>query len=390
MLPYLRLQLVYLTASALLALAVWWLWGRSARVRASPRLRIGATAVSLGLAWVAGAAAALILGRAHFSSRFSMVAFGFYWAAVCLPLVGLAAALGRRSAKPDWPLALAAVVLLAGGAWALFVEPNRLQVDELTLRFPAWPNPAPPLRVVHVSDLQTVGSCERESRAAELINAFHPDLIVITGDYIAGPFGDPEPAIAAARAFLGSLRARLGIVCVSGHSETEALRGRVLEGLDVHYLQNEELELDLSGAGGPRRLRIFGAPAHGLDLSRFDVRREPGLVTIFVSHVPDVSWDLIGLGVDLHLAGHTHGGQIVVPGFGPPVILSQLPRSLARGLHPFGDHWLNVNPGIGMEGHHAPRIRFLCPPEIDCILLAGGGAPFEPRPPPSRRKRMFR
>jgi predicted MPP superfamily phosphohydrolase len=390
MLPYLRLQLVYLAGSAAVALAVWWLWGRSGRVRASPRLRIGATALSLGMAWAAAAAFALVVGRAHFSSRFALVAFGFYWGALCLPLGALAAALGRRAGRPDWTLALVAVVLLGGGGWALFVEPNRLQVEELTVRFPAWPNPAPPLRLVHVSDLQTVGSCERESRAAELINAFRPDLIVITGDYIAGPFGDPEPAIAAARAFVGSLRARLGIVCVSGHSETESLRRRVLDGLDVHYLNNEELELDLSGASGPRRLRIFGAPAHGLDLARFEPRREPGLVTLFVSHVPDVSWDLIGRGVDLHLAGHTHGGQIVVPGFGPPVILSQLPRSLARDLHPFGDHWLNVNPGIGMEGHHAPRIRFLCPPEIDCILLAGGGAPFEPRAAPPRRTRKLR
>jgi predicted MPP superfamily phosphohydrolase len=55
--------------------------------------------------------------------------------------------------------------------------------------------------------------------------------------------------------------------------------------------------------------------------------------------------------------------------------LSQLPREYARGLHRFGDHWLNVNPGIGMEGHHAPRIRFLCPPQIDLILLEGSGPP---------------
>ena len=83
--------------------------------------------------------------------------------------------------------------------------------------------------------------------------------------------------------------------------------------------------------------------------------------------MPDVSDRLDGLGIDLHLAGHTHGGQIVVPLYGPPVTLSSLPRRYARGLHPFGDHLINVAAGIGMEGNHAPRIRFLCPPEI-CVI----------------------
>jgi predicted MPP superfamily phosphohydrolase len=95
-------------------------------------------------------------------------------------------------------------------------------------------------------------------------------------------------------------------------------------------------------------------------------------VTLVVSHVPDLSRQLDGLGVDLHLAGHTHGGQLVIPGFGPPIILSDLPRKYAKGLHELGDHWINVTPGIGMEGNHAPRMRFFCPPEIHLLELSGG------------------
>ena len=87
-------------------------------------------------------------------------------------------------------------------------------------------------------------------------------------------------------------------------------------------------------------------------------------------------WRSNGRAVDLHLAGHTHGGQIALPFFGPPVTLSSLPRRFARGLHRFGDHWLHVTPGIGMEGSHAPRIRFLCPPSIDLIELRGGAEPL--------------
>jgi predicted MPP superfamily phosphohydrolase len=215
-----------------------------------------------------------------------------------------------------------------------------------------------------------------------MVNALDPDLIVWTGDYIAGPFADPEPAIAAARAFLGSLRARYGVVAIPGHSEPERIRSRVVAGFDhVHYLVDEELALELPDG---RRLRIFGASAERPRLDRLEPDGDPALVTIAATHVPDLSGELDGKEVELHLAGHTHGGQIAFPVLGPPVTLSRLPKRFARGLHRFGDHWLHVTPGIGMEGHHAPRIRFLCPPEIDLLLIAGGGEPLEPlaRPVP--------
>jgi predicted MPP superfamily phosphohydrolase len=100
-------------------------------------------------------------------------------------------------------------------------------------------------------------------------------------------------------------------------------------------------------------------------------QRESDFVVV-ASHVPDYSADLSALDIDLHLAGHTHGGQITIPGFGPPVTLSKLPREFAHGMNRFGEHWLDVTSGIGMEGHHAPRIRFLCPPEVVLIRIGGG------------------
>ena len=100
-------------------------------------------------------------------------------------------------------------------------------------------------------------------------------------------------------------------------------------------------------------------------------------MTLVASHVPDVTLELEGRGVDLHLAGHTHGGQVALPLYGAPYTLSRLHRRYAKGLHRYGDRWLNVNPGIGMEGNHSPRIRFLCPPQIDLLRLGGGGRPTD-------------
>jgi uncharacterized protein len=377
-LPYLQLQLLLFLASAA-AVAVLW------RVSASvPRL-----VASLFWRLLACAAAFALLARVAMAlknSGFLGVALLFYGCGVCLPVLGLFEVVRTRSARKrsHWILAGACAAVLLVAFDALLIEPNRLQLAEHELSFEAWPAEAPALRVVQISDLQTVGPCEREERALALIESLHPDLIVFCGDYVAGPFDDPEPAVADARNFLSRLRAPLGIICVPGHSEPEAVRRLVFEGLDVRYLWNEEETLEL-GAG--RRLRIVGLSANKPDCALLERPREPGLVTLVASHVPDLSWNLDGTSVDLHLAGHTHGGQITIPFWGPPVTKSQLPRGHARGLHRFGDHWLNVTPGIGMEGHYAPRIRFLNPPQVELLLLKGGGSAVARVEPPRRPER---
>lgn len=72
----------------------------------------------------------------------------------------------------------------------------------------------------------------------------------------------------------------------------------------------------------------------------------------------------------LALAGHTHGGQVQLPWFGPPLVLSNVTRAMgAGGLFRLGESWLCVSRGIGMERNHAPRIRFLCRPELTVLEL---------------------
>jgi predicted MPP superfamily phosphohydrolase len=377
MLPYVERQVIYALASGVTTLGAWILLGRFRPLCAAPRLRAVATAVSLAVPTVLWMVGARVLDDWHSTYQFIGVAHGFYVGVLWLPVVTLIGARRprrRTGGRRDWVLAAACMGLVAAGVYALFIEPNRLAVDRQRVTIDAWPADAAPLTLVHLSDLQTVGPCARNDRALELVNALEPDVIVVTGDYAAGPFGGTgadEPAVLEARRFLEGLRPKLALVCVEGHSERGAHRREIFSGLDLAYLEDEELELDL---GDGRRLRIFGLKAHEADLAAFEPRAEPGLATLFASHVPDLSGELDGLGIDLHLAGHTHGGQVALPFIGAPLTLSKLPRKYARGLHRFGDHWLNVSPGIGMEGNHAPRFRFLCPPEIDCIELVGGGS----------------
>jgi predicted MPP superfamily phosphohydrolase len=95
-------------------------------------------------------------------------------------------------------------------------------------------------------------------------------------------------------------------------------------------------------------------------------------LTLVMGHAPEFMLSAAELDVPLVLlAGHTHGGQVVLPLLGPPLTLARVPRRLARGgLHRIGESWACVSRGIGMERGHAPRIRFLCRPELVVIDLA--------------------
>jgi predicted MPP superfamily phosphohydrolase len=91
---------------------------------------------------------------------------------------------------------------------------------------------------------------------------------------------------------------------------------------------------------------------------------------IFLTHVPDTLARLHGRGVDLVVAGHTHGGQVQLPGFGPLFTFSAMPRSVAGGgLSRVEDTLLYVSRGVGLERGRAPGIRLFCRPEISLIEL---------------------
>jgi predicted MPP superfamily phosphohydrolase len=87
---------------------------------------------------------------------------------------------------------------------------------------------------------------------------------------------------------------------------------------------------------------------------------------IVLGHAPNFA--LGDVQADLLVAGHTHGGQVRLPWFGPIVTFSSIPRSWATGATRLsGNRWLVVSSGVGLERGPAPRLRFLCRPEIAVI-----------------------
>lgn len=316
--------------------------------------------LSLAIGLAAGVVSALFTATLHIKPGFGAMQHLCWTLFLHGPVVLFAAAaLTRRRLPAALGLAVAGV-----GVWSFGVEPRwldttftRIETDKLTA----------PLRVVVLSDIQTdrVGAWERDVLTKAM--ALEPDVVLLPGDYVQL---QDEDSRRAERARLRNLMlevglsAPLGLHAVQGNVDPDRTWPELFVGLDAEtYHQTHTVQrgpLSITGLA-------FATSADG----RARVPAAPGY-HIVVGHYPDYSMGRID--ADLMVAGHTHGGQVVLPFFGPPLTLSGVPRSQASGhtVLSSGRH-LVVSRGIGMERREAPRLRFLCRPELVVIDLVPVG-----------------
>lgn len=302
-----------------------------------------------------------LLGQALFGEAIILgMAF-----AVCHRQAGRA---GRAAA-----MAVLAVILLAVYVDAFHVEPNALRVRHHVVDGAPGDAEARTIRILHLTDIQTPAIGAHEERALRAGLAERPDLIVLTGDYVQDALGRPTEDQAARD--LRALMARLAFDAPLGVFATEGDVGpscrKVFAGTPVQCLIDANTVVTLPGGG---TLGITGlSRGRGRErdpawLARLLSQGPPADNRIVISHAPDFV-DAMPVDVDLVLAGHTHGGQVVFPLFGPPKTASRLPRVYAGGLHDYRGTPLHVSRGVGMERGFAPPVRFLCPPEICLVAL---------------------
>jgi uncharacterized protein len=260
---------------------------------------------------------------------------------------------------------------------SLWGEPFRLTVTRLTLRS-AKLRGAPPLRVLHVSDFHVERLTRREEKMIKWINELRPDLIVYTGDLLNLSYLDDEQARADCLRLLAQLRAPLGVYGVPGTPliDTPEVQAAIYpQAAHIHWLKNETIEIE-----GYPQLHLIGLTCtHDptLDAPRFAHVRAtvpPEKFTLLLYHSPDLMPEANRAGIDLYLCGHTHGGQIRMPLWGAVVTGSLYGKRYEMGRYQSGSTTLYVSRGIGLEGKGAPRMRFLCPPEMELFELRGSEA----------------
>lgn len=222
------------------------------------------------------------------------------------------------------------------------------------------------LRIAHVTDVhvQRMVRPRHLDRAVEWINDTRPDLLCLTGDYVCFHRG----AIPRLHASLGRLRAEVQAVAVLGNHDhwcdAAGIR-HVLEDLGIRVLQNEHTHVEVRGG----RLAVVGvddASTGNADPARaFAGLEDSGAPVIALTHDPRAAEPIAAHGAELILAGHTHGGQIVVGNL-THRIAARLGHFHLDGFYEVGEQArLFVNRGLGAS----LPVRVNAPPEVAKLIL---------------------
>lgn len=272
-------------------------------------------------------------------------------------------------------------------AYSVGIERRHWTLREATL--PVLDTGARPLRLLHVSDLHlTPGQRSKIGWVSELA-ALEPDLVINTGDNLAHP-----AAVPGVLGALGPLLQRPGAFIFGSNDyygptpknparylrrgDTRRVHGEPLPWTDLRAAFREHGWLDATHARHTltvdgRAVSIAGVDDPHLRLDRYPLvsGHDAGAdLRLGLTHSPEprVLDGFAADGYDLVLAGHTHGGQLRVPGYGAVVTNCGIDRSRARGASRWGSHtWLHVSAGLGTSPY-AP-VRFACPPEATLLTL---------------------
>jgi uncharacterized protein len=297
-------------------------------------------------------------------------------------------------------LGLSAGTTMLGAAalgWAAGYEVRAFRLRRVTV--PVLEPGQPRLRVLHLSDLHLVPGQRAKAEWVAGLAALEPDLVIDTGDNLAHQRAVPavlealQPLLALPGAFvLGSndyfaprLKSPLGYFTGPSTVKRRATRlptSQLVRGFaDAGWADLTNARATVKADG--RRIDLVGVDDPHLRLDRYLTVSGPADpdadLTLAVTHAPYRRvLDAMTLDhADLILAGHTHGGQVCVPGFGALVTNCDLPLRYAKGLHQWqapgrGSRtgprtWLHVSAGVGTSPF-AP-IRFACPPEATLLTL---------------------
>ncbi len=280
----------------------------------------------------------------------------------------------------------AAAVGAAGLAYA------RWESEAFTLRratAAVLPEGQPPMRVLHLSDLHLVPGQRKKQAWVRSLRELRPDAVIVTGDFLSHMDAVPhvldtlDPLFDVPGAFvLGSNdyyapRPINWARYLKGPSQLEPKRpmlpwGDLVDGLTTNGwldLGNARATMKIDG----REVDVRGVDDPHISRDRYDEVAGPfdpsADLTLGVTHAPylRVLDAMAADGAALVLAGHTHGGQLCVPGVGALVTNCDLPRAQAKGLSAHDGSVLHVSAGLGTSPY-AP-VRFACRPEATLLTL---------------------
>lgn len=273
----------------------------------------------------------------------------------------------RRDFLKFSSLAAAGGLITATTAALFNDESNTLSIEHITIPIPNLQPALEGFKIVQMSDIHLYPFTKLElvQRAVQVSNSLKPDITVLTGDYVwrnLSAIDDLTPALA-------ELDAKYGVFATMGNHDywlnVEVIKDS-FKSVGLPVLENQGVTFNVGGA--PLHLAGLDDGWSGNpDLEAAMQGTPEGAPVVLLMHEPDLA-DIYSQDprISLQLSGHTHGGQIRIPGIGA-LVHPHLGKKYDFGLYNVNGMWLYTNRGIGCISE---PIRLNCPPEISEFTLA--------------------
>ena len=266
------------------------------------------------------------------------------------------------------------------GAYGLLYGRLNLETTRRPVHLPNLPNAFHGFRIAQLSDIH-IGPFMSEDEIRKYVriaNSLQPDLIVLTGDFLTF---DPSPQHVVVSALSG-LRAPFGVFgCLGNHdawADSEDALTELFGQVGVKILRQQNVPIATSGErfnligidfANSRHMSAGSGHMSSGRLEGMEGLMEKDAVNILLSHNPETFDRAAELGIDLSLAGHTHGGQLALEFISPEIAPSRIVTPYVSGWFQRPGGQLYVNRGIGTI---AAPMRVGAPPELTVFELVRG------------------
>jgi len=264
------------------------------------------------------------------------------------------------------PAIIRTALKLSGLYWRARRNAECVTIRRNELPFAALPEAFDGYTILHISDMHVDMSEAAMAHLIELVGGMRYDLCVLTGDYRGKTFGPCDAALEG----VAKVRAHLKppIYAVLGNHDTIQMVP-AMEAMGIQMLLNECRVI----ARGSQRIHLAGIDdAHFFRVDNIEkaaAQIPNGEFAILLSHTPEIYRQAAHANFDLMLCGHTHGGQLCLPGSIPIKLEAVLPRRMGAGAWHYHDMSGYTSVGAGSS---VVAVRLNCPPEITLHCLRRG------------------
>lgn len=264
------------------------------------------------------------------------------------------------------PAIIEGILKLAGLYWRARKNTERVTVRTNEMQFATLPESFDGYTILHISDMHVDMSEAAMQHVSEVVDGMQYDLCVLTGDYRGKTFGPFDATLDGVAKVMAHLRQP--VYGVLGNHDTIQMVP-AMEAMGIHMLLNECETI----ARGDQRIYLAGVDdAHfyrvdNIEKAASHIPRDA--FSVLLSHTPEIYRQAAHANFDLMLCGHTHGGQLCLPGSVPIKLEAAMPRRFGAGLWQYNSMRGYTSVGAGSS---VVPVRLNCPPEITLHCLRRG------------------